>query len=470
VRPLYAQLALAIEGQIRSGALRLGDKVPSVRGLARQQRVSVATVLQAFSRLESRGFIEARPRSGFYVRTPFDDLVPEPAAGPSGAQPRLVGVGAIIAEAVAAAADPGKVPLGAACPDPRLLPNGGLNAHLRATIRRQPLHSAGYVFPPGLPALRRQIARRSLALGCSFSPRDVAVTAGAMEAMNVALKATTRPGDVVALESPTYFGILQAIASLGMKAVEIATHPRTGMDLDRLEHALRRHQVRAVVTMTNCHNPLGFVLPDENKKDLVALVTRYQVPLVEDDIFGDLVFQEPRARTAKSFDTDGLVVLCSSFSKVLAPGFRVGWIQAGRFQAEVESLLFIQSVAAPSLSQHALAAFLESGAYDRSLRRLRAATRDQVQQVSGSIARHFPAGTRISRPAGGFLLWVELPRRVDATALFRKALAAGICILPGPIFSASGRFAHHLRVSCGHLWSERTDQAIATLGRLCRRV
>lgn len=466
--PLYLRLAGALERQIRSGALRIGDRLTSLRSLSRQQRVSLATAIQAVQRLEGLGYVAARPRSGYYVRTPFADLVREPQAGPSGAAPRRVGVGAIIAEAIAAASDPAKVPLGAACPDPRLLPAGPLNRALRAVLRTTPLHSAEYAFPPGLPALRRQIARRSLALGCSLDPGEIVVTCGAMEAINVALRAVARPGEVVALESPTYFGILQAVESFGMKAIEIETNPRAGMNLDRLEHAIRRHRVRAIVTMPNCHNPLGFVMPEDRKKDLVALSARFEVPLIEDDLYGDLAYDGPRPRPAKAFDTRGLVLLCSSFSKSLAPGFRIGWVHAGRYQSEVERLLFIHTVAAPSLPQHAVAAFLESGAYDRSLRRLRAVFRDQVQKAGPVIAERFPPGTRITRPAGGYLLWVELPRRVDAAALCREALAAGICVLPGTIFSASGRFRHHLRVSCGSLWSDRIARALATIGSLCR--
>lgn len=465
--PLYRRLAAALRSQIAAGALAVGDRIPSLRALARQQRVSLATAIEAVRLLERDGHVEARPRSGTYVRTPFASLVPEPAPARPAAAPRRVGVGAIIAEAIAAASDPAKVPLGAACPDPRLLLAGPLNRALRAAMRAAPDHSAGYAFPPGLPALRRQIARRSLALGCSLPPDEIVVTAGAMEAINVALRAVAKAGDVIAVDSPTYFGVLQAIESFGMKAAEIPTHPRTGMDLDRLEQALRRHRVRAIVTMTNCHNPLGFVMPDERKRDLVALAARHRVPLIDDDLYGDLACDEPRPRPLKAFDADGLVIHCSSFSKCLAPGFRIGWMHAGRYQAEVERLLFIHTVAAPSLPQHAVAALLESGAYDRGLRRLRPAFRDQVQRVGRVVAERFPRGTRITRPAGGYLLWVELPESVDAARLARRALGAGVCVLPGTIFSATGRFRHHLRVSCGTLWSERIERALLTLARLC---
>jgi DNA-binding transcriptional MocR family regulator len=304
-------------------------------------------------------------------------------------------------------------------------------------------------------------------MGCSFSPRDVTITCGALEALNLSLLAASRPGDVVAIESPTYFAILESAASLGMKVIEIPTHPQNGMDLDELERAIRKHRVKACITMTNCHNPLGYVLPDKYKKDLVELTARFDVAVIEDDVYGDLAFQGPRPCAAKSFDKKGLVLLCSSFSKILSPGYRLGWVAAGRFRAEVERLKFLANVANPSLHQMVVAEFLESGGYDRHLKRLHSALATQVDRVRQAIAKYFPEGTRISRPAGGYMLWVELPPRVDALTLYRAALTKNISILPGAVFSATNRFKHHIRINCGHTWSEAYDRALLTLGRLC---
>ncbi len=242
------------------------------------------------------------------------------------------------------------------------------------------------------------------------------------------------------------------------------------MDLNYLERAVRKHRVKACVTMTNCHNPLGYVLPDAYKRALAELAARRNLAVIEDDIYGDLTFNGPRPRTVKSFDREELVLLCSSFSKIVSPGYRLGWIVAGRFRAEVERLKLLTTIAAPSLPQLVVAEFLESGGYDRHLKRLRANLAGNVESMRQAIGKYFPNGTRISRPAGGHLLWVELPAKTNAVKLYRAALAEGISILPGTIFSATGRFQNYIRINCGQTWSEILDRALLTLGRLCAKV
>ncbi len=468
--PLYLKVARMIEGQIQAGGLRVGDRIPSIRAFSRQQNVSVSTALQAYFWLENRGYVEARSKSGFYVRVPAKDLAPEPQFRTSDSSPADVDVGDTLMKVVRAVGNPGMVPLGAACPGPSLLPYHKLNRITRSLVQNDPLHSSYYQFPPGSELLRRQIALRSLDFGCSFSPADILITCGAMEALNLCLRAVARPGDVIAIDSPTYFGILLAIEALGMKALEIPTHPRTGLNLDVLESSLKKHRVKACIVMTNCHNPVGCILPDERKKALVELLARREIPLIEDDLYGDLAFDAQRPRVAKSYDRDGMVLLCSSFSKLLAPGFRVGWVEGGRYCKELERLKFLTTIATPSLPQLVVAKFLESGGYDRHLRSLRTAFSDQVQAMSKAIAKYFPSGTRITRPAGGYLLWVEMPKKVSALKLFRQAIAQKITIIPGGIFSASGHFQSHIRISCGHPWSDEIDRAVFTLGKLCEKM
>ena len=465
-KPLYLNLARTLEQQIASGVLRPGDRVPSVRSLSRQQGVSISTVLEAYMWLENRGVIESRPQSGFFVRVPFAKSVPEPRFQTPQPRPASFGAGAIVAEVVRSANNPAMIPMGSALPDPELLPNRKLNQIARGIIRRTPLHSANYAFPPGVEALRRQVARRSLGYGCNFSPSEIVVTSGAMEALNLCLRAVARAGDVIAVESPTYFGVLEAVQSLGMRAIEIPTHPSEGMSLELLESAIRKHHIKACVAMTNGHNPLGYVLPDDHKKGLAELTAKHEVALIEDNIYGDLAFGGRQPKVAKAFDRAGNVLLCASFSKVLAPGFRVGWVQAGRYQEEVERLKFINTVATASLPQMVLAEYLESGGYDRYVARLRIAFTEQVRIMSQAVAKYFPEGTRITRPDAGYLLWVELPKRVDAVKLFRAALAANISVVPGPIFSTTGRYRNCVRISCGYRWSDAIDRAVLTLGRL----
>jgi DNA-binding transcriptional MocR family regulator len=467
--PLYIRIAESLSQQVARGTLRAGDRAPSLRQLSRQQRVSISTALQAYLWLENRGYLEARPKSGFYVRTPFSKLIPEPQFEATKAPPTDMGTNAILTEMMEAANNPATISFGAGFASPELFPNRKLNLILRRTLRRQPFHSTGYHLPPGAEPLRRQIARRSPSMGCTFSPRDVIVTCGAQEAINLSLRAVARPGDVIAVESPAFFGILGSMATLGMKAIEIATHPQEGMDLDQLERAIRKHRVKACITMTNCHNPLGFVLPDAYKRALAELAARRNVAVIEDDIYGDLTFNGPRPRTVKSFDREGLVLLCSSFSKIISPGYRLGWVVAGRFRAEVERLKLLTTIASPSLPQMVVAEFLESGSYDRHLQRLRSTLAGQVENMRRAIGKYFPPGTRISRPSGGHLLWVELPAKINAVKLHRAALAESISILPGTVFSPTGRFQNYIRINCGQTWCEIHDRALLTLGRLCAK-
>lgn len=465
--PLYVRIAQGVIQQIENGTLQAGEKVQSIRHLSRQKRVSISAALQAYLWLESRGHLEARPRSGFFVRRPYASLIPEPRFDTRQLQPQLPGRDDILSTLVASAQDPEYIPFAAGCATAELFPNRAMNTIVRRIVNGKPLHSSRYEFPPGVEGLRRQIARRSPDSGCGFSAQDVVVTCGAMEALTLSLRAVAKPGDVIAVESPTYFGVLGCAASLGMKIVEIPTHPQEGMDLDRLESAIRKHRVKACVVMSNCHNPLGYVLADKNKKAIADVTARSNVAVIEDDVYGDLAYQSPRPVTVKSFDKKGLVLLCSSFSKTLPPGYRVGWVMPGRFYAEVERLKFLSTVATSTLAQMAVADFLASGGYERHVRRLSAEFSGRVENVRQAISRYFPEGTRISRPAGGILLWVELPPKTDSLKLYQKALAERITILPGKIFSPSNRFRNHIRINCGQEWSEKHERALMRLGRLC---
>jgi DNA-binding transcriptional MocR family regulator len=376
-----------------------------------------------------------------------------------------VDLASVFATLMRASHDPALVPLGAAAPAPALLPGRRLDRVIGPLLRGHPGHDA-YSPAQGMPELRREIARRAVDWGALLSPDEVVATCGGTEALHLALRAVTQPGDTVAVESPAYFGALLLLQSLGLKAVEVDTEPAAGIAVGALEAALRRHRVRACVASFNCHNPLGFVASEERKRAVVELLARHEVPLIEDHVYGDLAFEGDACGPAKAFDRQGLVLLCASFSKVLSPGYRVGWVAGGRFHARILELKFTSTLATPTLPQLAVAAFLRGGGYDRHLRRIRAACREQVARMREAVGRHFPAGTRVTDPAGGFLLWVEAPESVDALQLFDEALRVGITITPGPVFSARLALRNCLRLNCSHPWSERLERAIASLGQL----
>jgi DNA-binding transcriptional MocR family regulator len=314
--------------------------------------------------------------------------------------------------------------------------------------------------------LRHQIARRSLDWGCRLSENDLVITVGCTEALNLSLRAVANPGDTIAVESPTYFGFLQIIENLKMRALEIPTDPKDGICLNDLEAAIKKRTVKACVLMPNFQNPLGSCMPEEKKKQLVKILEQHDLPLIEDDLYGDLHHDNERPKPVKAFDKHGLVLLCSSFSKTLSPSYRVGWVAPGKFRAEVERLKLTNTVATASLPQMAIAEMLQNGGYDHYLRKIRRAFATQVQSTVRAISKYFPAGTKVTRPIGGFILWVELPKSVNAMQLYQKALDAKISIVPGPVFSAKQRYQNFIRLSCGYPWSVELEQALATLGRL----
>jgi DNA-binding transcriptional MocR family regulator len=465
---LYEQMAGKIHSLIERGTLRPGDRVPSVRKLSAQHDVSIATVLQAYMLLEDRGLIEARPQSGYYVRPRFRELLAEPTKTEPSATPCCVSVCELGMRLLRTISDPGVVGLGAGTPSPELLPTHKLNRVLAGVARRGGAATNRYEPPAGNVEFRRQIARRSLDWGCALTADDFISTIGCMEAINLSLRAVAKPGDSIAVESPTFFGTLQAIESLGMKAVEVGTYPRQGMCLDELSAAIRRHKIAAVLLTPNFQNPLGALMPDEKKKALVEMLAKKEIPLIEDDIYGDLQHEGPRPKVAKAFDKEGLVLLCGSVSKTLAPGFRVGWCAPGRFKDAVERLKFGNTIASPVLSQLAIAEFLQNGGYDHHLRKIRKSYAQQVRQMHEAIAKYFPEGTKVTQPTGGFVLWVELPKHVNTLDLFEKAAKQKVGIAPGPLFSPKPNYKNFLRINCGHPFTPQIEQAVMTVGRLAR--
>lgn len=357
------------------------------------------------------------------------------------------------------------IPLGRGTPNSALLPAAKLNRMLATQVRSFGPACISYAAAAGVERLRIQIAKRSLDSGCALTPDQIVVTSGCVEAVTLALQATCRTGDTVIVESPVYYTFLNSMQWMGLKVLEVPASPADGISLDVLRYALRQHAVRACLLISNFNNPLGSLMPDEKKRELVRLLAEHEVPLIEDDVYGDLGFGPRRPSAFKAYDDAGLVLYCSSFSKTLAPGYRVGWIAPGRFQERIEGLKSLFNLATATPTQLAVAEFLSIGGYDRHLRTLRRTFQQHLARMRDSILRHFPAGTRVTNPGGGYLLWVELPGKANALRLYEKALAAGISVAPGPLFSTSNAFPNCLRLNAS-FWSDRSAQAVVTLGRL----
>jgi len=462
---LYQSLAGEIAGLIDAGTLRPGDRIPSVRELSRAKSASVSSVLSAYRVLEDRGLIESRPQSGYYVRTaPLGPA--EPARSEPSPAAASVEIGEFSVRYTHDTHDPKFVQIGAALPHPDLLPTAKLARSIARMGRLRRAHSNSYDLPVGCSALREQVAKRMFKAGFAVGPEDIIATTGAQEALNLALHAVCAPGDIVAVESPAFFGTLQAVEMHGLKIVEIASEARDGMCLEALKRALGRHKIKAVIATPTFSNPLGALMPEAKKKALVEMLAARGIPLIDDDVYGDLPHDGlDRPKAAKAYDRDGGVIYCSSVSKTMAPGYRVGWIIPGRWRAKVERFKMVSNVSTACLPQLAVADILANGGYDRHLRRIRAAYARTTALMRHAVAESFPAGTRLSNPRGGFVLWAELPGKADTLALYDRARRAGVIMAPGPLFSATGRFRNAMRLNCSH-WNPQIERAVAVLGRL----
>jgi DNA-binding transcriptional MocR family regulator len=464
----YERFADDIAELIRSGVLGPGQRVPSVRYASQTHGVSPSTVFQAYYLLERRGLIRARPRSGYFVNAHAPRQFNEPQALQPVSGSTDVDVSALVFSILDSIKDPNTVPFGSAFPSPELFPLQRLSRSLASASRSMDPRMVVTDLSPGNPQLRRQIALRYMVGGLMLPMEELLITNGALEALNLCLQAVTQPGDLVAIEAPAFYACLQVLERLKLKAVEIPVHPREGMDLSALAQTLDTHPIKAVWCMTNFQNPVGASMPEAKKQALVELLTRHQVPLIEDDVYAELYYAQQAPKPAKAFDTQGLVMHCGSFAKSLAPGYRIGWVAAGRFAQKVERLKLMTSLCASMPAQAAIADYLQHGGYDRHLRRLRYALEGQQANMLAAIARYFPAQTRVSQPSGGYFLWLELPEQMDALKLFHMALAQGISIAPGPIFSPTRRFGNCIRLNYGSPWHDDAERAMETLGRIIR--
>jgi len=467
---LYMQVAGGIEKMISEDVLRIGDKLPSVRVLSEEYGISMGTAFQAYYHLEGKGLIESRPKSGYYVRFNHKRFPEVPKQFQPEPISHEVSVKEMIASIYKDIVAHDVINFALAVPDISLLPAAKLNKSVVYALRNTKDHCIGYEHTQGHVELRKQIAKLAFNWGGKPDPDDIIITSGCLEAMTMCLRAVTKPGDTVALECPTYFGIYQAVESLGLKVVEISSCSVNGIDLDCLQRAIRKFSIKACVVVPNFNNPLGSCMPDENKKKLVDIITRHNIPLIEDDIYGELYFGKSRPKTCKYFDKKGLVMHCSSLSKSLAPGYRIGWAIPGKFSEEVSQIKRMNNISCPTLTQSAMAHFLKNGRYEYHLKNLRKALHTQCLRYMQAIIEYFPADTKLSRPHGGFVLWLQLNKKVNAFKLRTEAMKHRISVVPGKIFTAGCNYSHFIRISFGKPWSDDVDYGLMMLGKLIKKM
>lgn len=463
---LYQRIAAGIEFQIFKEILRVGDKLPSIRTVCREQGVSMSTATQAYFELERKGLIESRPKSGFYV----SPLSYRPLAYPFTSHPISETSNNLIDDLVLKVNDSlcnnQLTQFSLSVPSDELLPIAKLNKSVLHAMRRLPSSGTGYELAQGNLDLRRQIAKWSFTWGGKLSEEDIVITAGCRNALALSLMAVTKYGDTIAVESPVYFGILQLAKSLGLHIVELPTNSKTGIEIEALKKVIP--QIKACLLVSNFNNPLGSCMPDDHKKEVVTLLSGYNIPLIEDDLYADTYFGNSRPLSCKSFDETGNVLWCSSVSKTLAPGYRVGWVAPGKYMEQVKRLSLLHNGSATTLTQQVVADFLENGRYENHLRRLRSILHTNSLQFLRSIGAYFPDNTRVSKPQGGFVLWLELNKKIDAIKLYEMALRQHISIAPGPMFTLQNQYAHCIRLSYGLKWSRELESGLKNLGKMAK--
>jgi DNA-binding transcriptional MocR family regulator len=467
----YLALADTIEKGIRTGVYQAGEKLPSIRQLHVKTRLSISTVSKALFELEKRGVVDSRPKSGYYVKPLLENILPIPQTHRPGIKPNKVTINNLAFTVMEAMGDPDILQLGGSVMVPELMPLKELSRGIKsASLDQLAGLMATYENPMGHLGLRRQIAQRYMGLIDNIQPEQIVITNGCFDAVAISLQAVAAKGDIIIVESPTFPWYLQLIEDLHMLALEIPTDPREGIDLNQLEKALAHHAVKAAIFNSNFQNPLGFLPPDDKKRAIVQLFNQKKIPIIEDDIYGELYFGRSRPSTLKSFDRKALVLYCSSFSKTLSPGLRVGWCMPGAFLENVKRRKLYVSIASPTLTQEILARYLKNGHFDRHLRRLRTTLQRQMADMTLAVARYFPKDTRVSTPKGGLTIWVQLKDSVDSLELFRKALAAKIAVLPGIICANTDSYRHCIRISCGLPFDEALDRGVRTLAAICDKM
>lgn len=459
----YQHLACLLAERIEQGLYRHGERLPSVRSLSQEHGVSISTVQQAYLVLENQQLIVPRPRSGYFV-APRKMQPPVPAMTRPVQRPVEVTQWDEVMTLLDGRGNKSLTTFGGGAPDithPTLKP---LWREMSRVVQHNQLDVFSYDDLAGRPELRQQVARLMLDGGANINADELIITSGCHNALSVALLAVCKPGDIVAVESPCYYGTMQLLRSLDIKAIEIPTDSQTGISVEALELALEQWPIKGVILLPNCNNPLGFIMPDARKRAVLALAQRHDIILFEDDIYGELATEYPRPRTIKSWDIDGRVILCSSVTKTLAPGLRVGWIAPGRYHERVLQMKYAASGTNVPATQLAVAAFIRDGHYHRHLRRMRQHYQRQMETYTCWVREYFPCGICVTRPKGGFMLWIELPESVDIVCVARQLTRLEIRVAPGSLFSASGKYRNCLRINCALPASEHYREALQQIG------
>ena len=458
-RPLYGHLVSLLDGALARGELPSGTRVPPERTLAQQLRISRTTVVSAYRELESRGLLR-----GYVGRGTFVCAAPEPEGTPFAWRGKIAAAAlrtsdATLRDVVRNSADARLLSLAAGGPALDRFPN---DAFLEAVSHALGTDSAavwGHGPTEGQLALRTAIAERY------DVPREsVLILSGAQQGLDLLARCLIDPGDAVIMDRPGYLGAIQSFRAAGAKLI--------GWDIvrgdsDELEDLLVRYRPKLIYTNPTFHNPTGVTMPIRMRRELLSLAQRYRVPIVEDATYRDLYFSDAPPPSLRDLDDHNLVIYLNSFSKVMAPGLRLGWIAAA--PSIIEQIAIIKQRLdphTPNLVQMAVARMMRRGAFDAHLRGLRTEHAKRSTQMIAAIQRHMPSGSiRFARPTGGLYLWCRLGPGLSATALHDRALAAGVTFVPGPAFYPDPAGDSELRLCFTSVLPATAEEGIRRLAR-----
>jgi DNA-binding transcriptional MocR family regulator len=467
--PLYEEIAKEIISQVELGIYKPGDRIPSLRKISQVKRISINTAKEAYYLLEDRRVIEVRPQSGYFIKHKWPKPPQQIKFIKNDINPTQVTTSELLQMVSKDLANRDLIQLGVIDINNTILPVKKLNNLLSSQIRKYDSISVSSIQVIGLERLRVQIAKMYAEIGCNFDPDDVYITSGCTEGIILSLLAICKPGHTIAVEMPVFASLLQIIEKLDHKIIGIPSDPESGVSIETLEYALNNNKIDAFISIPNFNNPLGSVLSSERKEKLVRMLSKYDIPIIEDDIYGDLSFSDNRPDVLKAHDKTGNVILCSSVTKTLAPGYRIGWVIPGKYKEQFESVKIMAHNTASTPIQLVLAEFLENGGYERYLRKIRKIYAVNMAKMAEALGKFFPAGTHVTHPKGGFFLWVEMPENVDSVKLYTEALKEGITIMPGPLFSTSNKFRNCIRLNTAY-WSPKIEEAIKSLGKLVHQL
>ena len=471
----YEMVMDRVIGLIDGGIINEGDKVPSVRAMSSQMNVGVMTTLEAYRRLEAKGFIESLPRSGYIVCPPslkrFDIRIKLPEARQSdiSVQEKTVKIPEETDALFKAVTQPGMIPLGAGMPDPSDLPSEELSQSLARVSRTWPLDNNQYFIGSGDKGLIKELNKWMIQTGCTPAADELTVTQGITQGLTLALRSVTKPGDTVLVESPGYYGFYTILEFLSLKAVEVPVDPTAGIDIEALNHMLKNGiKAKALLCSPTFSNPTGAVIPADSRHKLIELSQKHKFVIIEDDTYGELYFSKTRPEPPiKAIAPDDIIHL-ASFSKLIAPGYRIGWAAGGKYTEDIRRCFRMSVLASPIVIQKALADYLKRGGVKQHMRRLRDKYQQNVSLTQSIIADYFPEGSRTAKPTGGHYLWVELPENIDSVKLTEKALQKKISIAPGVLFSSRKHYRNYLRLNCGLKCTEKVIKALKTIGDLAK--